>query len=43
MQSSHKIAEILYSQQGGDQGTSQGHDEQKNDTNDQGPIDTEIS
>jgi molecular chaperone DnaK len=44
MQSSHKIAEMLYSQQTGSQGAPQDQDEQKNDDkNDQGPIDTEIS
>lgn len=43
MQSSHKIAEMLYSQQTGDQGASQGQEEEKSDKNDQGPIDTEIS
>ena len=42
MQSSHKVAEILYSQQGG--ASSEAQQSGSTDTkNDQGPIDTEIS
>ena len=45
MQSSHKIAEILYSQHGGagEQAPQQGDTGTDDKKNDQGPIDTEIS